>query len=78
MKTTILKEIRENDTTVLRAMQDENGREWIVTIVENKKNKEEMLFQTPFLFVGKAVPALEEIEKQLQSYKKYEKEKNNG
>lgn len=66
MKNTILKEIRENDTTVLRAMQDENGREWIVTIVENKRNKECMHFQTPFLIVGKAVPALDEIERQLK------------
>lgn len=65
MKHTVLKEIQESPTTFLRAMQDETGREWIITVVKNPKNKEEMHFQTPFLIPGAAVPALEEIEKQL-------------
>lgn len=66
MKDIILKEVKESETQFLHAMQDEQGREWIRTIVKNPNNKEEMWFQTPFLIPGKAVPCLIEIERQLK------------
>jgi hypothetical protein len=66
MEHRILKEVIESPTKKLRAMQDDIGREWIVTIIKGQ-DKQEMHFQTPFLMVGKAVPALEEIERQIKS-----------
>ena len=67
MKNEVLKEIQESPTKFLRAMRDEQGREWIITIIKNPKSKEEMHFQTPFLIPGRAVPALRQIEAELEA-----------
>ena len=69
IKHTIVMEIQETPTQYLRAMRDEQGREWISTVVKGPRGQE-MHFQTQILKTGTAVPALQEIERQLNAANK--------